>query len=60
MGIQGHEKADIEAKKYADTRIRADTKFSLCLKSYSPKWLKEWETKGASQAVKYGYQELKI
>ncbi len=37
MGIQGREKADIEAKKHADTRIRADTKFSLCPRSYSPK-----------------------
>ena len=67
MGIQGNQKADIEAKKHAETLSTAAIEETQIL-AYARRvirqrkdqaWLKEWETKGASQALKY-YQELKI
>lgn len=67
MGIQGNEKAGIEAKKYANILL-ADTSEEIQTLAYARRairqkkdqaWLQEWGTKGASQAVRY-YQELKI
>ena len=67
IGIQNNEKADIKAKKHAETLSTAATEETqtlahaqrvICQKK-DQVWLKGWETKGASQAVKY-YQELNI
>ena len=67
MGIQGNEKADIEAKKYAETFVTAATEETQTLaharrvirQRKDQAWLKEWKEKGTSQAMKY-YQELEI
>ena len=67
MGIQGNEKADIEAKRHAETVLKAAIEETQTLaharrvirQKKDQAWLKEWETKGTSQAVKY-YRELKI
>lgn len=67
MGIQGNEKADIEAKKHADIIAAAVTEetqtlahaYRVIRQKKDQAWLNEWKIEGTSQAVKY-YQELKI
>lgn len=67
MGIQENEKAEIEPKKHAETLLTTATEEKHTLaharrvirQKKDQAWLKEWETKGTSQALKY-YHELKI
>lgn len=60
MGIQGNGKADIEAKRYAETPLTPVTEETqtlaharrfICQKK-DQAWLKEWQIRGMSQALK--------
>lgn len=61
MGIQGNEKADIEAKRYAETPLTPATEETQTLadarrvirQKKDQAWLKEWEIRGTSTALKY-------